>query len=619
MKPRIYLLIFVVLHGICHGQNLIEINDTNWELKPGHIVEFDGKTCLVGKAILKNTRFTNGIVEYDLWTNGTRSYPSISFRDQMNGDFETFYPRIHRMGLYDDALQYTPAYGGMSCWQLYHGEGYTVSYPERRNTWIHVKAVINQRKAQFYLDHAETPTLTANLVRPTMPGSLTFSTWNDRTYIANVTLTVHPEKQVAEIADSSIGTDWQISRLLEAKAFDSKTYPNFYTIHYAGWEDVTSDAQGLVNISRYRTIEKGVKNCVYARKLIYSEEDQTITIKFGYSDSVKLFLNEKLIYSGSYGYRSRGDSFTGTIGAYDSYTLDLKKGLNEIFLILNESFGGWGFILQSDTPLQGPPVVEGATKPLWNTPKTDLIPESAVYDPNENVVYVSNFDNQFGKRKEPGSYITKVSLDGDVLAEKWVEGLTATTGITIHDGKLYIVERSGIAEISIADAKITNRYPFPVSGTFPNDIAADDEGNLYITDSAGDPDLYVLKDGEISVWIASDQLSGTNGICVDGDSLIVGDCNHNLLQRLDIKTKSITPIVSTGSGVIDGVKKDQKGNILISLWRGELYRIDASGQLEQLLNTHGKFNIADFEYVPEKNAVIVPAFINQNVEAIEIE
>ena len=621
MKTRLYLLVLSICASVCYGQNAIEMDPAHWQLSPGKILEFDGRICAAGRAVLKDVSFTNAIVDFDLWTDGARSFPGFGFRDQGNGTFEIFYLRTHRMGLYQDAVQYAPVFNDMTCWQLYHGEGYCAAAPVMKDRWIHIKAEINGREAKFYLDNADTPILISPLVQPVNEGSLVLNTWNDHTYVSNVViqqLPDNPTDQENQIKTDETGVDWEISRLLESKQFDADKYPNFYTIHYAGWEAVKSDQNGLVNITRHRKIKEG-SNCVYARKQIYSEKDQTITVKFGYSDSVKFFLNEKLIYSGSYGFQSRGDSFTGTIGTYDSYSLDLKKGLNEIFLVLNENFGGWGFILESDTPLAGPPIAERATKPLWSTPEIDLIPESAVYDPDEKVIYVSNFDGQFGKRKEPGSYITKVNLDGEVLAERWVDGLTATTGITLYDGKLYIVERSSVAEISIAEVKIVNRYPFPVPGTFPNDIAADDKGNLYITDSAGDPDLYILKDGQISVWLATDELSNMNGIYVDGDSLVVGDCNHNLLQRVDIKTKRITPIVSTGSGVIDGIKKDRNGDLIISLWRGELYRIDASGQMKQIINTHGKFNIADFEYVPERNAIVVPAFINRNVEAIELE
>ena len=621
MKPRLSFLVFTALYSIGHGQDLIEINETNWEFNPGQIVAFDGRTCLTGKATLKNTQFTNGIVEFDLWTDGTRSYPGINFRDQLNGDLETFYLRTHRMGLYDDAVQYAPAYGGMTCWQLYHGEGYTASYPKREKVWIHVKAVINQGKASFYLDNADTPTLFANLVRPIMPGALTFNTWNDHTYITNVKLQITPVEQIEEITEKPVGMDWQISRLLEAKTFDSNTYPHFYSIFYAGWEDVTSDAQGLVNISRYRTIEKGVKNCVAARKLIYSEKDQAVEIKFAFSDAVKFFLNEKLIYSGNFAYRSRGNSFTGAIDAQDSLFLNLKKGLNEIFMFLKEDFGGCGFIVRSEIPLVGPPVDDASTHHAWSTPKDDLIPEAAVYDPEEKVIYFTHFDGQFYQDRAARGYIKKVDLDGKIISDRWVGALFAPTGITLHDGKLYVVERSSIAEISIADAKIVNRYTFPDQVTFPNDIDVDSEGNCYITNSAGnpEPDIYRLKDGQISIWLTSDEISNLNGIHVDGDSLIVGDCYNNMLQRVDLKTKHITPILSMGSGVLDGIKVDKDGNILSSLWRGELYKIEPSGKITQIYNTQGKFNLADFEYIAEKNMILAPAFTGQNAEAFILE
>jgi sugar lactone lactonase YvrE len=624
MRFRLCLLISAVLSSTAYCQDIIEFNTTHWKTSPESIVEFDGRTCLAGTAELNNTLFTDGVVEFDLWTDGTRSYPGFSFRRQSEGDFETFYIRTHRMGLYDDAVQYTPAYGGMSCWQLYYGEGYTTELPVMKNRWIHIRAEIKQDRANFYIDHAETPTLTAKLIRPTAEGKLGLNTWTNRTYISNFKLLKYPDSSKngeAEDSTETGGMEWEISRLLEANQFDSNDYPSFYSIFSSGWEKVKSDEHGLVNISRYRSIEKGSKNCVRVRKLIYSEKDQTVEIKFGYSDAVKLFLNEKLIYAGDYAYQSRGNSFTGAIGTHDSLYLHLKKGLNEIYMVLREDFGGWGFIIDSETPLEGPPVAETLAKHIWGTPQGDLAPESAVYDPKEKIVYITNFDTEFWKDDVAKGYITKVSLDGEIISDRWVDNLDAPTGACLYDGKLYVAERSSIAEISTADATITKRYTFPDKVDFPNDLVVDDNGIVYITNTAGNPapDIYRLKNGQIEPWLVSDEISNLNGIYLDGDSIVVGDCKRNLLQRVDLATKHISTIISMGSGVIDGVRKDRDGNFIVSLWRGELYKIDPSGRMTQILNTQWKFNLADIEYVEERNMVIAPAYSSRDTEAFVLE
>ena len=45
---------------------------------------------------------------------------------------------------------------------------------------------------------------------------------------------------------------------------------------------------------------------------------------------------------GDNGYRSRDYRYLGTIGFFDSVTLPLKEGRNEVVIAVSESFGGWG-------------------------------------------------------------------------------------------------------------------------------------------------------------------------------------------------------------------------------------------------------------------------------------
>jgi hypothetical protein len=41
--------------------------------------------------------------------------------------------------------------------------------------------------------------------------------------------------------------------------------------------------------------------------------------------------------------------------------------------------------------------------------------------------------------------------------------------------------RKSLTKAAVKTGKITNRFPFPAGIVFPNDIVADDKGNLYIT------------------------------------------------------------------------------------------------------------------------------------------
>ena len=69
-----------------------------------------------------------------------------------------------------------------------------------------------------------------------------------------------------------------------------------------------------------------------------------MAFNFGYSDDVSIFLNGRLLFSGMSGYHSRDPSFLGLIGLFDAVPLHLRKGENELLLIVSETFGGWGFM-----------------------------------------------------------------------------------------------------------------------------------------------------------------------------------------------------------------------------------------------------------------------------------
>ena len=106
------------------------------------------------------------------------------------------------------------------------------------------------------------------------------------------------------------------------------------------WSTLECESTGLANISRIRAL-KPPQNTVYARVVVEAEEAQTVGLAFGYSDRVRVFLNDRLLYTGDNGYRTRDYRYLGTIGYFDELALPLRRGRNEIWLAVSETFGGW--------------------------------------------------------------------------------------------------------------------------------------------------------------------------------------------------------------------------------------------------------------------------------------
>ncbi len=85
-----------------------------------------------------------------------------------------------------------------------------------------------------------------------------------------------------------------------------------------------------------------MKYTAFAKLIIESEQDQIKKMQFGFSDYIKVYFNDRLIYGGSDPYQSRDYRFLGTIGYFDELYLPLKKGVNELWMAVSEDFGGWG-------------------------------------------------------------------------------------------------------------------------------------------------------------------------------------------------------------------------------------------------------------------------------------
>ena len=152
-------LFFSVTFTTRAQDDIIAFDSEKWTLVSGEIVEYLGRKALAGAAVLNDVEFENGVIEFDLAVTGQSGYPGVSFRVQSPDNYENFYIRPHRGGLYPDALQYTPHFNGVSGWQLYNGEGFTAGYDFPENEWMHFKLEICGSQARVFIDSAAEPVL----------------------------------------------------------------------------------------------------------------------------------------------------------------------------------------------------------------------------------------------------------------------------------------------------------------------------------------------------------------------------------------------------------------------------------------------------------------------------
>jgi len=471
-RSALYLLLLGVMAwppAALAGDVDVAPRSERWNLVDAEIREQLGRECLAGAAVLDDVSFTNGVIEVDVAVDGSRSYPGIAFRRHSEGNYERVYLRPHRAGLYPDAVQYTPVRNGVAGWQLYHGPGYTAGVELPADEWIHLRLEVHGTQARLFVGDAAEPALEVDALGHGLSSGAIglLGPKNDTACFSSFRYRIDDALRFEEPpkTETPAGTllDWEISKAYPAARVDRSRYPHFFSIFSAGWEKVTPQASGLVDIAAFRARSGSGPDLVLARTVVQARRRQEVALSFGYSDEVDLFLNGKKVFAGRSAYRGRDPSFLGVVGLFDTAVLTLQPGLNEILLMVTETFGGWGFMARAE-PALAPPVREHERAVrVWETSKEFLTPETVLFDSDRQVLYVSNFDVQFARTPEHTGFISRLGLDGVVRDLRWVTDLDAPAGMGIHAGRLYVAERGHLTEIDIERGAIVTRHPIPDS------------------------------------------------------------------------------------------------------------------------------------------------------------
>jgi len=602
------------------GGTTIDFDSGRWVVVNGQVVDHLGRRALMGSAYLDGVDFQDGVIEVDIAASWERCYPGIKFRIQSQQDYEHFYIRPHTMKFFDGALQYTPSINGISGWQLYNGDGCTgpceISYDE----WVHIRLEVKGAQARVFIGEGDEPDLEIHDLRHGVSrGTIGLDQMtNGTSYFSNFSYREDPglEFDPPPRVDTPAGMvmEWEISQPYKYTELEFDLMPGDQDIDEPVWQKAVPEPGGLMDIARLYGRTGREPDCVFARATIHSDEEKTKEIQFGYSDAVSLFFNGVLVFSGNSSYQSRDPGFQGIVGLFDAVHVPMKKGDNELMMLVIESFGGWGVIARDASAIYQH---EGVSK-IWETPDDFLTPETVVYDPRRKVYYVSNYDAFHPSRGEGLQYISVLSENGEIENREWVGRLNNPTGMAVDGDRLIVVERGGLVEIDIAAGKISKRYPI-VNVGMPNDVAAAGEGNYYVSDPPRGV-IYRFSGGEFEEWLSGEEVSDPNGLVVDGGKLVWGNNGDTCLKAADLETREVTTIVNLGSGIIDGVEVDGRGNYIVSHWRGKVYSITPSGEVAKVLDTTGPGAFAaNLTFVPETGFIVVPTFYDNSVAKYRFE
>ena len=249
----------------------------------------------------------------------------------------------------------------------------------------------------------------------------------------------------------------------------------------------------------------------------------------------------------------------------------------------------------------------------WESDSLLKVPESVLFDKANQILYVSNIDGTDPWKADGKGSISKVGLDGKIIAAEWVSGMNAPKGMGIYNGKLYAADLGNIAVIDIASGKIEKNIPIQ-GATGLNDISIDPNGVIYVTEYLSKK-LYKVENEKAE--LIAENLTQPNGVLFHNNELFLLDGTGMFKVNAD---KSMAKITDGMEGGVDGIENIEGNNFIVSCWEGALWQVNADGTKHLLMDTRKeKRSTADIGFDPATKTVYVPTFFRNTVVAYEVK
>lgn len=261
---------------------------------------------------------------------------------------------------------------------------------------------------------------------------------------------------------------------------------------------------------------------------------------------------------------------------------------------------------------------------LWETPDF-AAPESVLVAP-DGTIFVSSINGD-GAKKDGNGFVSKVSADGKLIKREWATGLDGPKGLALSGGKLFVADIDQLVAIDVKTGAVVARYQAP-GAEFLNDVAADSEGRIYVSDTFTDT-IWRLEGEDFSAWLNDARLKGPNGLLVEGKRLIVGawgvresgfatkEPGH--LLSVSLADRSISTLGNGKPiGNLDGLEALGDGNYLVTDWlAGTMMSVTPEGSATVILEL-GQGS-ADLDFDPSKRIAVVPMMKDGVVRAYQLD
>lgn len=291
-------------------------------------VTWNGRRALKlqnGLALLRDRHLAEGSIELDLGVESGPAYPGLAFHAADASNYETIYCQPHTSGLWD-ALQYDPVFQGTNTWQIFNGPRFQAAATVPHGRWLTLRVEVRTGHAVARIMGDDT----APLVVPALAHGPTAGRLGIWTYLP------------AFFGGMRIGP----APLGTPPAWGPAPAPGTVTEWWLeGHGRVTAEPNGTLNLNRYlRQAPDSVATLTHS----FQTETGELTLAFGFSDEICIYIDGAEIFSGTNRFTGFADrSARGYVepGAH-RVPVRISPGCHELRVRLGarEPFG-WGLVM----------------------------------------------------------------------------------------------------------------------------------------------------------------------------------------------------------------------------------------------------------------------------------
>lgn len=238
-------------------------------------------------------------------------------------------------------------------------------------------------------------------------------------------------------------------------------------------------------------------------------------------------------------------------------------------------------------------------EPIWTLQGLSA-PESVAISADGSFLYVSNVNGE-GEAADGNGFISRVSIDGKMLQEKWASGLDGPKGLVLKGARLFVTDITRVVELDATSGKRVAGHDVP-GAKFLNDAALAPDGRILVSDSDTGR-ISALEGGKVEVFLEDPTLKSINGLLPETDRLVIVTM-QGLLLAMDWKTRALKELAQ-GLGDGDGVAALGAGRYLVSEWPGRIFEVAPDGSNTVVLDTRAEKRflndfalVGDTLYVP---------------------